>query len=212
MHILAIDTCLQSCSVALLDGDSVVATTRLDLARGHAEKIAPLVADTLKAAKVQVADLDRVAVTIGPGSFTGVRVGIAFARGLAIGQKLDVVGVTTLQGLAAELPDTPLKAVAIDARRGQVYAQAFEGDKPLTAPLIESPEKIAQQFENIAPLKDMVWAGSGASLVYPTATALLDQPSPSVIARIGAKLNPIQNPPDAIYLRAPDAAPGKPLL
>ncbi|MEZ5926895.1 MAG: tRNA (adenosine(37)-N6)-threonylcarbamoyltransferase complex dimerization subunit type 1 TsaB [Parvularculaceae bacterium] len=106
--VLALDTALKSCSLAILDrgpeGARVLADIHERLEKGHAERIAPMAMDALAKASLGVKDIDRVGVVIGPGAFAGVRVGVAFARGLALGTKLDVVGVTSLAALAGALP------------------------------------------------------------------------------------------------------------
>ncbi len=118
MIVLAIDTCLEACSAALLEGDTVRATQSLPMARGHQEALAPLVQRLAAQAGLAFQDLDRIGVTVGPGSFTGLRVGLAFAKGLGAALDRPVVGVGALAALAE--PHEGLVFSAIDARRGQV--------------------------------------------------------------------------------------------
>ena len=212
MRILALDTCLQSCGVAIVDGGEAVVVKRLDLAKGHAEKLAPQVASALANAGMALKDIDRIGVTIGPGSFTGVRVGLAFARGLAIGTGVPVIGITTLAVLVAELPAQGINAVAIDARRGQVYGQAFAGHTPVTEPLIETPEALAAVFADFAPLDTISWAGTGATLLHPSAQPAGTQPDPLILAQLTAVAPLGPTAPQPLYLRAPDAAPAKPVF
>src|SRR6266403_490713 len=124
MIVLGLDTCLSSCSVAVLDGERVVASAREVMARGHQERLAPMARSVMAEAGLAFDRLERIAVTVGPGSFTGLRVGIAFAKGLALALDLPAVGIGTLEALAAETEG--LVFPAIDARRGQLYLQAFE--------------------------------------------------------------------------------------
>src|SRR5262245_44664761 len=103
MRVLAIDTALEACAAAVLDTASgaVLASESLPMARGHAEALMPLIAQVMDAAAIDFSSLDRVAVTVGPGSFTGLRVGIAAARGIALAAGKPAVGLSTLAVLAA---------------------------------------------------------------------------------------------------------------
>ena len=132
MRILAIDTALTACAACVRDlaSDELLASESLDMARGHAEALMPLIARVMNAAGLDFKDLDRIAVTVGPGSFTGLRVGISAARGIALAAGREAVGVSTLAAFAAPciaeyLADQVL--VAIDARNGNAYVQAFGG-------------------------------------------------------------------------------------
>src|SRR6478735_1984689 len=102
MIVLGLDTCLSSCSVAVLDGERVVASAREVMARGHQERLAPMARTVMAQAGVPFGRLDRIAATVGPGSFTGLRVGVAFAKGLALALDRATVGIGTLEALAAE--------------------------------------------------------------------------------------------------------------
>ena len=130
MRVLAIDTALEACSVAVLDTErsDVRAHESLPMQRGHAEALMPLIARVLDRAQLDFAALDRVAVTTGPGSFTGLRVGIAAARGIALAAGKPAIGLSTLAAFAAPFiaaDDTLPVVVAIDARHDHVYLQVF---------------------------------------------------------------------------------------
>src|SRR5438445_12615277 len=133
MLILAIDTALDACAAAVLDTSAggVIAQESQAMKRGHAEALMPLIARVIKASGVAFAALDRIAVTTGPGSFTGLRVGLSAARGIALAAGKPVVGVTTLTAYAApvvsEHGEHPVVA-AIDARHDHVYFQVVGGD------------------------------------------------------------------------------------
>ncbi len=132
MLILAIDTALDSCAAAVLDTDAnrLVACESVDMKRGHAEALMPLLDRVMKVAGLAFTALDRIAVTTGPGSFTGLRVGLSAARGLALAADKPVVGVTTLSAYAAPLVSenqAPPVISVIDARHDQVYLQAVSG-------------------------------------------------------------------------------------
>ncbi|MGZ5924807.1 MAG: tRNA (adenosine(37)-N6)-threonylcarbamoyltransferase complex dimerization subunit type 1 TsaB, partial [Rhizomicrobium sp.] len=100
MRILAVDTALGACSVAILDDDKLIAHRLTVMERGHAEALAPMVEATMQDAACDFSSLDRLAVTTGPGTFTGQRVGLAFMRGLRVALDKPLVGVTTLSVMA----------------------------------------------------------------------------------------------------------------
>src|SRR6266436_3912309 len=147
MLILAIDTALDACAAAVLDIDTgrLIAQETQAMKRRHAEALMPLISRVIKAAGIAFAALDRIAVTTGPGSFTGLRVGLSAARGIALAADKPVVGVTTLTAYAAPVVSAnasqPVIA-AIDARHDHVYVQAVAGDgSPLMSPRIAPIEE-----------------------------------------------------------------------
>jgi tRNA threonylcarbamoyladenosine biosynthesis protein TsaB len=218
MRVLAIDTALAACSAAVLDTQrgGIIASETLAMTRGHAEAIMPLIARMMDVAQLEFSELDRIAVTTGPGSFTGLRVGIAAARGIALASGKPAIGLSTLAGLAAPLiaqDDSTNVVAAIDARHDHVYLQVFgSGGRTLVSP-------------RIATLRDALRAavtgparivGSGGSLLakaWPRgvdAPVLVDDraaPDISWIARLGAAAGEGYGPPRPLYLRAPDAQP-----
>src|SRR3978361_955387 len=132
MRVLAIDTALEACAAAVLDTEQgPVANESLPMGRGPAEDLIPLIARVMRKADMPYSALDRIAVTTGPGSFTGLRVGISAARGIALAAAKPVVGVTTLAVYAAphlrEHGEHPILS-AIDARHEHVYFQVVGGD------------------------------------------------------------------------------------
>ena len=141
MRVLAIDTALDACSAAALDTENALALHEsIPMQRGHAEALMPLIARLLDRSGLEARDFDRIAVTTGPGSFTGLRVGIAAARGIALATGKPAVGLTTLAAFAAPLiaeNDTLPVVVAIDARHDHVYYQAFgAGGRTVVTPRI----------------------------------------------------------------------------
>src|SRR5689334_22628201 len=148
MIVLGLDTCLSSCSVAVLDGERVLASAREVMARGHQERLAPMAQAVMAETCLAFPALNRIAVTVGPGSFTGLRVGIAFAKGLALALDRPAVGVGTLEALAAEADG--LVFAAIDARRGQLYLQGFEGGRALMAPDALTAETAAARIAELS--------------------------------------------------------------
>jgi tRNA threonylcarbamoyladenosine biosynthesis protein TsaB len=212
MKVLAIDTSFEACSAAIVDdGDVAWAETRM-IGRGHSEVLPVMVAEGLRAAGISVRDLDRIGVVIGPGAFAGVRVGLAFARGLCLGTGVRAVGVTSLRALAASCEPHEFIAPIFDARRGQVYAALYDRSlRELIEPFVASPEAAAKRLSDET-ASALTLAGSGAALVAPhlgatfalSATTTID---PAALARLAAASPEPTSPPAPLYLRPPDAAP-----
>src|SRR6267142_1300217 len=154
--ILAVDTALGACSAALVAEGRTLAHDHLPMARGHAEALAPMVDALMRGAGISFAALDRIAVTTGPGTFTGQRVGLAFARALGLGLKRPVIGVTTLDAMGEEaLAKHPSIAWAIavaDAKRGEIYLGARSISRgTLIAPELIPLEAIAKRITGLLP-------------------------------------------------------------
>lgn len=211
MIVLGLDTCLSACSVAVTDGGRVLASRSEPMARGHQERLAPLTAEVMGQAGAAFDRLERVGVTVGPGSFTGLRVGLAFAKGLALALDVPCVGVRTLEALvASRLPNTArngrgVMVAVIDAKRGQVWAQAFGAAGPLSQP---SAMAVEEAVAALSPLRPALLVGSGAALLARAGlvgeVVALEAPDPAVVARLAAEVGaPL--PPRPLYLRPPDA-------
>ncbi|MEX0644918.1 MAG: tRNA (adenosine(37)-N6)-threonylcarbamoyltransferase complex dimerization subunit type 1 TsaB [Parvularculaceae bacterium] len=216
MLVLGVDSALKSCSAAILKDGAVLAERALFLEKGHAELLAPMVAEVLAEARVAARDLDRIGVVIGPGGFAGVRVGLAFARGLALGTRIKVVGVTSLAALAAGVtaPARGLVAPIIDARRAQVYAALYGQDGSIRLPpFVASPEEAAARLVAAAAAEPVVLVGDGAVLIAPSPTFVVpgggSRIDAKVVARLAAHAAEPSAPPSPLYLRPPDAKPGK---
>jgi tRNA threonylcarbamoyladenosine biosynthesis protein TsaB len=218
MRVLAIDTALAACSAAVLDtaNGGLVASESVLMARGHAEALMPLVAQVVKKSGLTFADLERIAVTTGPGSFTGLRVGIAAARGFGVATNIPVVGVTTLSAYAAPYlaadEQVPV-VVAIDARHQHVYLQVFgPGGRTLIAPRL-APLNEAIRAASEAPARIVgsaakaVAQGLAKSVLPPVVVDPREAPDIGWVAQIGAAVSEAQAPPKPQYLRAPDAQP-----
>ena len=134
MITLALDTCLGACSAAVIDDGHVVASRSEPMTRGHQERLGPLVRELMMGAGLAFPAIERIGVTVGPGSFTGLRVGLAFAKGLALALGRPCVGVGSLEALAASIDRNGSAAAVIDAGRGAVFLQLFENGAGLTAP------------------------------------------------------------------------------
>jgi tRNA threonylcarbamoyladenosine biosynthesis protein TsaB len=209
MIVLALDTCLAACSVALVDDGRPLAAGSQAMARGHQERLAPLVKELMGEAGVDFAAIGMIAVTVGPGSFTGLRVGLAFAKGLALALRRPCVGVGTLEAVAASAPHKGFCAAVIDAGRGWVYIQAFAGTRPLAAPQILPLEQARAHILGLSGDGECLLAGPGAGLFEATIprarSAGVAAPSPETVARLA--LSAAALPPSPLYLRAPDARP-----
>jgi tRNA threonylcarbamoyladenosine biosynthesis protein TsaB len=216
MRLLVIDTGSDACSVAVADGDRIFARSEI-VGRGHAEILFPLIEQALAAAQLTVHDLARIAVTVGPGSFTGVRVGVAAARGfaLALGQK--AVGIGTLAVHAEEARALcgarPVLAV-LAAGRGELYGALYAADGSEQAPpRAAEPAAFAALARQTAGDGALVIAGSGADAVL---TALgRDLPvahrhavaNAAALVRLAQAAPPATVSPRPLYLRPPDAKP-----
>jgi len=218
MLLLALDTAGPNCAVALARGDSrdfkIVARAEQRVGRGHAELLMPMVEAALADAGVEFEDLDRIAVTSGPGSFTGVRVGIAAARGLALALNIPAVGIGSLTALAFPVVQRQTEGTvvaALDAWRSEIYA--FAQDVSSRAVLIQAiaarPADIATRLESAA--RPLILTGSGAPLV---ASALGEgqlagtgeAPDIADVAVLGLR-EEAKGPPTPIYARGADAKP-----
>lgn len=225
MNILAFDTCLGACSVAVgVDAGGALEKVEAlyqPMATGQAEHLMPMIDSAMRTAGLGFADLNRIAVTTGPGTFTGTRIGVAAARALALATGAAVVGLSTLQLMAqdavhklAHSHQDHTVIVAVDAHRGQVYAQAFAAGtaRPLSPPQLLGIEQAAALARDGA----AVFAGSGAALVAAPATAMgfrIDavlpdlQPNAAFLLLAAQDATPLDEPPRPLYLRAADAKP-----
>lgn len=197
MLLLAIDTAATLCAACVLDtGAGERGRAVLDLGKGHAEHLMGVIDAALEAAGATYADLGGIAVSVGPGSFTGVRVGVAAARGLALALKVPAVGVSTLEALAAEAAPGRPAIARIEAGRGQAWVAAFcAAGEPVFGPAALSLEA-ADDFVRNADAGAVVATGTTADI--------------ATYARLGAaKLaaGPVPEKPKPLYLREADARP-----
>ncbi len=209
MRLLVIDTALEACSVGVVDGERTIVRSE-NIGRGHAEILMGQVESALAEANLEFADLDRIAVVVGPGSFTGLRVGIAAARGFALVTGKPALGIGTLSVHAAEAKGGPVLAT-LAAGHGEIYGQFFAADGSEAGPArVASPEVFAAELTAA-----MALSGSGADLVI---AALPMDVRPRVIHRNAAsdiatlcRVALIAPDPTAapkpLYIRPPDAKP-----
>ncbi len=156
-RLLLINTATPAGSIALTSGEQVVAELLLNLATPHSDRLLPGIDQLLHATGSTLAGLDALAVVVGPGSFTGLRVGVATAKGLALGAALPLVGISSLQTLACQVPGTTLPVCALlDARKQEVYAGLYQWRDGLPQPLGEErvldPERLLDELPRRNPL------------------------------------------------------------
>ena len=204
--ILAVDTALGACSVAVLDGENVLAHHFEEMTRGHAEALAPLVEDAIRKAGIDFAALDRLAVTTGPGTFTGQRVGLAFMRGLKVALKKPLIGVTTLEAMASAAGAERAAAIH-DAKREEAYLLLWEkGEIALPPTVMPFEEALAR----IGAFGSCALCGTGAAQAKVTLGAQFNlteirQPDALWVGKLAMTRPAPELPPAPLYLRAPDA-------
>ncbi|HLA03033.1 MAG TPA: tRNA (adenosine(37)-N6)-threonylcarbamoyltransferase complex dimerization subunit type 1 TsaB [Aestuariivirga sp.] len=214
MLILALDTSMAACSVCVYDADKslVIGANQQFMERGQAEALAPMVQDTMKTAGVGFADLSRIAVTTGPGTFTGVRIGLAMARGLGVALSIPITGINSLAAIAAnETAKTLPIVVAVDARAGEIYFASYDqSGHELTGPVVV-PLAEAHHF---MPGHSAMVLGSGAELLLSKLGSHAhvrsdagDLPISANFVRLAAATPASALPPEPLYLRAPDVKP-----
>jgi tRNA threonylcarbamoyl adenosine modification protein YeaZ len=204
-RILAVDTTFGACSAALLEDGRVLARRFEVMQRGHAEALAPMVEAVMREADKPFTALDRLAVTTGPGSFTGQRVGLAFMRGLRVALARPLIGITSLAAMAAEARQQtgcPVAAAVHDAKRGEVYFETTAGHGAQILP-VEDAQRILAERTSLA------LAGTGAALMLaacPLAVVTaITAPDAAWVARLALMAPDLGNAPRPLYLRPPDA-------
>ncbi|HKI13543.1 MAG TPA: tRNA (adenosine(37)-N6)-threonylcarbamoyltransferase complex dimerization subunit type 1 TsaB [Roseiarcus sp.] len=218
MRILAIDTSCGAASVAVVEGGVAepLAILSRPMARGHADALAPMVEEAMRGVDGGFASLGRIAVATGPGSFTGIRVGLAMARAMGLALAIPVVGVSTLAAFAAPLLSEPragIIAAAIDARHGSVYFQLFEASgRPLGPPRCDTPRECVRAI-GAGP----AWLAGDAALIVANEAhraglpydldAARDAPDIIALAWMGLALDPSVSPARPIYVKPADARP-----
>ncbi|MEQ1817562.1 MAG: tRNA (adenosine(37)-N6)-threonylcarbamoyltransferase complex dimerization subunit type 1 TsaB [Terricaulis sp.] len=184
MLVLAIDTSLDACSVAIVRDGETIGRLHETMTRGQAERLAPMVRETAQQAGITFAEIDRIAVTTGPGSFTGVRVGLSFARALALSLSRPCIGVSTLEALALEDGEEGARAALIETPGAAYFARYENGAADIAPRPIERGE-----HETLV---------GGACLKGPAVTV-----DAVALAIRAARLDPALYPPNPTYLRAP---------
>ncbi|MBL8905361.1 MAG: tRNA (adenosine(37)-N6)-threonylcarbamoyltransferase complex dimerization subunit type 1 TsaB [Rhizobiales bacterium] len=203
MIILALDCSLDSCSAAILDDARGVLAERFErMERGQAETIAPMLRDVMAKAAVTPQSLDRIGVTLGPGTFTGIRIGLACAKGLALALGKPVLGIDSLKAIAANAGDVPEPiVVANDARQGQIYLGIYRGKETQLA-----PRRIAlEDAPHFLPAGTLWVMGSAKAALIATAERADLRPRSEADIPIAAHFAPL------VIAAEPDAMPLRPL-
>lgn len=224
MNILALDTAASACSAALWQDGEIIAHQFVEMKRGHAEALLPMVEHVLNQAGLTLEKMDAIGVSVGPGAFTGLRIAMATARGFGVARGLPVVGVTTLETLHQAIPleeraGRPVLC-ALDAKRADLYVQIFDGSgQSRLDPLACLPQKVpslldpsflekthgsvliaGDSFERLSPhMKQAGFQVEAASICYPDARAVCE-----LVAQKGPDFP--KDRPSPFYIRPPDAA------
>ena len=218
MRILAFDTATSACSAALWEDGGVRARRLETMTRGHAEALLPMIIDVMDEAEAEFRELDLIAVTVGPGAFTGLRIGLAAARGMALAAAAPCLGVTTLEAVAHGVSDEERAGatllVALTTKRRDIYAQTFDALlSPLTPPRVLLPDELMA----LVPGGRLVVAGDAGGevaamltarhvdAVLSAAAALPDAAMVAAIAAVRWTPGDRVPAPVPLYLRPPDA-------
>ncbi|MCV6546908.1 MAG: tRNA (adenosine(37)-N6)-threonylcarbamoyltransferase complex dimerization subunit type 1 TsaB [Cohaesibacter sp.] len=219
---LAIDTALNACSLALAirtkdQTDPIVICKSQAMERGHTENLMTMLEDLLREAQVNYCDLTSLAVTVGPGSFTGLRVGLSTMRALALALDLPLIGLSSLRALELTAREKGVKGplcAAIDARRGQIYSQIFNGTAASEPKALSLNDLIAQVSKEQIP----ILIGSASEMIRKAMQSKSDKeeqespPLPQIpdmgsVAKWALDQPKPEASPDPLYLRAPNAKP-----
>jgi len=215
MRLLVIDTASTLCAACIFDTDASIERGRavLDLGKGHAEHLMSVVEDAMQKAATAFPELGAIAVSVGPGSFTGVRVGVSAARGFALALKIPAIGITTLEAIAAEARDrfgARKVMTAIDAGRDEINAAIYdENGMGILPPAVMNLQRAVE----LVSLYSVLIAGSAARRIADDARSELatgceaSTADIGVYARIAASKPTGTDRPKPLYLRDADAKP-----
>lgn len=215
--ILSMDTTSSACQAVISTGATVECARSAPMQRGHGEALVPMVEEVLRGAGIGYEQLDRIGVTVGPGSFTGLRVGLAAARGFSATLNIPVVGIGSLEALAVtdkiESGVDCERAVALDARNGLVYGQRFADDGTPMEPAnvmadIVFAASVLRGMRLVGPAQAII-AALTRSANKPTTLGMLDGvPSAAALAQLALQGDPSEKP-QPLYLKSADAVPAK---
>jgi tRNA threonylcarbamoyladenosine biosynthesis protein TsaB len=213
MHILAIDTSTDICSVAVLRDEELLEETSRKVKAGHSGTVLNLIDEVLKNSGLNKKDINLIATGLGPGSFTGIRIGIATAKGLAAALNCEVRGVVTLDAVAANVPKTDRHIMPVlDARKGEIFCALYDKDRHRLSPQVNiEPSQVKDMISgptlftgNAIALYDEVFSNSLGSL-YQAADKDLWYPRAAVIGKLALNPSFAVNDISPVYIRASDA-------
>ena len=212
--VLTLDTAGSACSVAVGEADRVLAHDRREMRHGHAEALLPMIDRTMRAAGLTAGQISRVAVSVGPGGFTGIRAGLAAAQGVALACGATLIGISSFAAVTAALPpDSRPLLVALDSRREDFYAQLFAADgHPLGDPAAMPPDDLADFVSaaiDAAPLRVAGDAAANAAAALSTrpAVGIAANSAPDALGVLAAAANGLYaGAARALYLRPPDVS------
>ena len=219
-RVLAIDSAFGPLSVAVAESANVLAASIGAPGAKAAEDLAPLVQSVLLQAHLTMRDIDRIAVTLGPGGFTSLRAGLALAKGLAVGAGKEIIGFTTLEAIAITATSLGVSenciAIAIDAKRDEVFLQIFDAHAvALTPPMVVPVTSLAIAHDWLSPQCTFALGGTAAKVLAEMLTIKnvihrdlgLDRPDAATLAVFARNVPVASRPADAVYLRPADARP-----
>lgn len=216
MRVLALDTSLENCAAAVLDNDLSSGSTTVcqaEIGRGHAERLITMIGDVMAESSTAFTDLDRLVVTTGPGSFTGLRVGLSVARGFGLVLERPVVGITTLAAIAASVPaatEDVRVLVALTGKGEEVYAQMFDGaGNPIDGPSVRTLSDLSATLAAGTRLAGSAARSIASSCGFPADSIVCSRAYPDIaeVARLGILADPNETAAVPLYLRPPDATP-----
>ena len=211
MHVLAFYTSGPACEIALLDGSTLMETLRVPMRRGQDVQLPGLTKDVLAGGRLSLTDIDRFAVITGPGSFTGIRIGVAFARGLALACDKPCLGITSLEAsLPAGQQGSALVVLPAQTRPPELtfWTQTFRSGSATAAPAELAPADIKALLQSHP---HMVYgADLSASVELAGIASRPALPSAQRAAELASQLDPELHLPEPVYARAPDAVPASP--
>jgi tRNA threonylcarbamoyl adenosine modification protein YeaZ len=211
--VLAFDTAGSACSVAVGCAGAVLADERREMRHGHAEALLPMIDRVVGAAALDPIAIDRIAVSIGPGGFTGIRAGLAAAHGLALAMGATLVGVSSFAAVAAPLPETEAALlIALDSRREDPYVQLFLGGIPHGEAAAMPPDDLVRFVDAAIGERPLRVAGDAAEVAAAAlggrlGVMLIPDSAPGAPGVLAAAERPaLVTQPRALYLRAPDVS------
>jgi tRNA threonylcarbamoyladenosine biosynthesis protein TsaB len=216
MKILAVDTALGACSVAVVSGENVLSHRFEPMERGHAERLAPMVREVMQEAGLPFGGIDRLAVTTGPGTFTGQRVGLAFMRGLRVALRKPLVGITTLEAMLAQAmsaTNSDAAAVLHHAKRNEAYCAGRIGAELVIPVSLVGLHEVADLLHEAYAGRAITFAGSAAEeaarayRIQDGRAQIVAVVAPDAlwVARLARSATEPRDTPKPLYLRPPDA-------